>query len=776
MTAHRRLRHGLLKAAALAVALPAGAVPHPSAAAQATPPPTTTATVFGSTRSTEDGRTAALPHTLVVATIPDGRRWTVQADEFGQYRIAGIAPGPISVTARHVGHVERSLEVTVPAGSELQVDFELTVRPIRLDPLSVRVSRLPAAKDDESPDNPYEGGPSPSALSVLGIESLGLGPGVGGVGLAAAVGSLPGNDPANPSDVLYLRGSSADMKLVLLDGAPVYAPFHLAGLMKGFEPLHLAGAVLHVGGAPARHDGGLSHILEVATRSPRRGQFRGSAALDMMSASATLETGLGETAGIMVSGRSLHGLGSSALGEGRPYGYGEALAVGEFEFGSGHLVKATGFLNDETVRLGHAGGPESADWSNGAGVVSYRGDIAGASVKALLATSRYDAGLPLTPADTTSTAPLTASAAADRSRAFIEAEWGTGSQRTAVGISYGSLSVAYRASPSKPPSGPAPTTPGTEASGTRSSVGFHIDHGRRIAPGVTLRAGARADAYSGGIFRVAPRARLAWALDATSLLEVAVGRYHQATRTPEVEVERTLTEVVDAGPAGPPSLLPVASADHVVLSLDQMLAAGRLRLGLQGYWKNYRGLGVTKGDNVRGSGFDLRLGSSASQGLIWLGYGLSWYWSAEDLSGYANDFAGRHLLSAGFAAFLPNRLRLEGRIAYGAGLPYTAIPFGSATEQAEVPAVPGGGVQTDLDSPLVAGLDDDFLRLDLEVHTRLMASLAGRTLDLRPYLRVVNALRQRDALFYAFEPWRPDSLRALAERPFLPVFGIAVTF
>jgi hypothetical protein len=46
----------------------------------------------------------------------------------------------------------------------------------------------------------------------------------------------------------------------------------------------------------------------------------------------------------------------------------------------------------------------------------------------------------------------------------------------------------------------------------------------------------------------------------------------------------------------------------------------------------------------------------------------------------------------------------------------------------------------------------------------------------RPYVRVLNALDRRDALFYTFQRWRPDSVRPLAERPLLPLVGFAFAF
>jgi hypothetical protein len=164
-----------------------------------------------------------------------------------------------------------------------------------------------------------------------------------------------------------------------------------------------------------------------------------------------------------------------------------------------------------------------------------------------------------------------------------------------------------------------------------------------------------------------------------------------------------------------------------------------------------------------------------------LGYGLSWFWSTEDLSGYGSDFAGRHLLSAGLAGDIGGPLRGEVRVAYGAGLPYTSIPFGSfgteAGDAVSSPTQPGdSGTSRSQDSPLLTPLDDEFLRVDVEVHALLTPEWGGRRWSVRPYLRILNALDRRDALFYTFQSWRSDELTPLAERPLLPILGVAFSF
>jgi hypothetical protein len=78
--------------------------------------------------------------------------------------------------------------------------------------------------------------------------------------------------------------------------------------------------------------------------------------------------------------------------------------------------------------------------------------------------------------------------------------------------------------------------------------------------------------------------------------------------------------------------------------------------------------------------------------------------------------------------------------------------------------------------PLPGGLDEDFLRLDVELNAVFRPEWSGRTWEIRPYLRVLNALDRRDALFYAFQRWRSDTVTPLAERPFVPVLGVAWRF
>ncbi len=727
---------------------------------------TATASLGGVVTGIFDELRSPLPNAVVEASAASLRR-VVLADSLGRYRFEGLPPGEIRLHVTHAGHASLTVDVLAPGGSDLRVDLELQAEPVELDPVDVV-------------GEPNQRGADPGTVVAtpmpeFEMQALDLTPGVGHPGLLDAVQSLPGNDPANATDVLYMRGSTTDLKLVLLDGAPVYTPFHVAGLMRSFEPAVLGSAALHVGGAPARYDGGLTHILDLETRRPRRDRLRGSGSLDLLAATSALEGPLGANAGFLLSARSLHDLGATPLRGRGPYGYQDVLLGLDFEPSPGHSLRGTGFWNSEAVRLDFSDAPDDARWSNRSASMRYHADVGSGTLEVVAAGSGYSASLPLqptAPADDPIPAALLATAATDRLRLVGELAWGEAGEQLRLGLSHERIDAAFSARA-------LGGGPSTHTRSKTTTTGAYLDATRPLGPGLTLRAGLRADAFSLGGFRLAPRVALLWEFDPDALITIAAGRYHQPTRTPDVEVERTLAEVVEQGLAAS-QLMPVATADHVVVSLDQTLGSS-VRLDLQGFWKRYEGLEAARDKTIRSSGIDLQLRSVGAQGAVWLGYGLSWFWSTEDLSGYGSDFAGRHLLSAGLSGDIAGPLRGEVRVAYGAGLPYTSIPFGSfrteAGDAVSSPTQPGGsGTSRSQDSPLLTALDDEFLRVDVEVHALLTPEWGGRRWSVRPYLRILNALDRRDALFYTFQSWRSDELTPLAERPLLPILGVAFSF
>jgi len=734
----------------------------------------TSGSVSGTVLGRFESDVRPLPFALVEAW-GSGYRRSVVADSLGRYQLVAVPAGTLHLRVTHAGHDPVAVDVVVPREGPVLVDLELRARPVRLPPVEVTTDvRVP----DPDPKEVEAG-----LTARVDAAALEIGSGAADAGLVDAVRALGGNDPGQATDVLFMRGSTTDLKLVLLDGAPVYTPFHVAGLLRSFEPAVLGRADLHVGGAPARYDGGLTYILDLRTRRPRSDRLHASGSMDFLSGTVALDGPLGDHAGVVASARALHNLGEAPLGA-SPYGYRDVLLGLQAEPLPGQLLHATGFWNRESVVLDLPStaenllpgvAPDEAWWSNQAASAAWTGHAGGFLLEATVAGSGYEATLPLRPTSPQgepAAAALLAGARTDRVRGGLEVarpvSWGI----VRFGFSWERVDASYTADPLER------GATASAARTTESTAGGYLDVTRVLAPDVTLRAGGRVDRFSAdGSPRLAPRVALSWEVSPQAVVTVAAGRYHQSTRANDLTVEASLGASV-ADTAGPADLLPVASADHVVVSLDQRMGDD-VRLDIAGFWKSYRGLQPDQTDPIRSSGVDLRVLRRGERATAWLGYGLSWYWSTRDLSGGTTDFTGRQLLTAGLSGSLGSLFGADVRVAYGGGLPYTSVPFradGVAAPTALPDELGSTGDVIEQTPPLPGGLHEDFLRVDVELNATFTPRWGGHQWEIEPYVRVLNALDRRDALFYAFQPWRDQALTPLAERPLVPVLGVAWRF
>lgn len=732
--------------------------------------------VTGVVRGEDQGTRVPLPHAVVEWRGGNQRR-TV-ADQGAFYRLEGLVPGRGEIRVTRVGFEPLVLEVHVPPGGRVSLDLELRSAPLPLEPVTVLVD--PARPAPADPDDPR--GTTPG-MARVGLGAAEAASGLVEAGLARAAGRLsPGSDdPEQPGDMLFMRGSATEQKLVLLDGVPVAAPFHVAGLIQGFDPETLGGAELHVGGAPARFDGGLAYVLDLRTRTPRRDAWRSTGALDLLSARATVEGPLGGRGGVLLGSRVLHGAqGGLSDGSSTPYGYGDALLRMEMEPAEGHRVRATGFLNRESVdldlrrttapaELRLAGGdiPRSAEWGNQVAAAAWTRLRGGHVTEVHAGWSHYEAGLPIRGEHLT-----LAEGSTGRARLGVETAHDLGQGRVGYGLSLDRTRVEVTARRLDPQD---PLT--LAETGSALVAGGYVEGSRSLGDEFHLRGGLRVDHFQGSGVRVAPRAALTWLPSSDVTLTLAGGGYHQLVRSDEAPGGVLLPERASLTPGAAAPLFRVLGASHVVLSLENQVTPG-VRLGLDGYVKTFSGLGSTSAEPLRSSGLDLRAQREGDRIRGWLGYSLSWLWTEEGAGagGESRTFTGRHLLTAGVTGELGNRAGVEFRISFGDGLPLLGIPVSeAASPELDSPLGSVGEPRDVGGAPLLGGAEQQFLRLDGVVHGRISPTVGGRTLHLQPYLKLINALDRRDALFYYFEPWQ-DGLRPVAELALMPVLGLEWRF
>jgi hypothetical protein len=186
----------------------------------------------------------------------------VESDSGGRYRLACLSTATQAIRFSRMGFESRTVAIAAADGDTIRLDIELSVVPVLLPSATIdgAKDREPLAEPGhvetawrfapgELRQSPLVGDPDP----LLGLPVPDL---------------LTGGDPI-PG--LHVRGGSTDQNLVLLDGVPVYSPYHTGGSSAlGLDAL--SQVTLEGGVAPARWDGGLSSVVAAETRAaPDRG-------------------------------------------------------------------------------------------------------------------------------------------------------------------------------------------------------------------------------------------------------------------------------------------------------------------------------------------------------------------------------------------------------------------------------------------------------------------------------------------------------------------------
>ena len=100
---------------------------------------------------------------------------------------------------------------------------------------------------------------------------------------------LPGVEARNDfSTGLNVRGGESDQNLILIDGFPIYNPFHLGGLFSTFIDPMVHDVTLMTGGFPARYGGRLSAVLDVHSQEELRSGIHGAAELSVLASTGAL--------------------------------------------------------------------------------------------------------------------------------------------------------------------------------------------------------------------------------------------------------------------------------------------------------------------------------------------------------------------------------------------------------------------------------------------------------------------------------------------------------
>jgi Carboxypeptidase regulatory-like domain/TonB-dependent Receptor Plug Domain len=205
-----------------------------------------------------DGETGA-PLADAVVALPDLER-SVLSDSAGRYGFTGVPPGPQHLSVRRIGYSPRTLHALVPAQGSLRIDLSLDPVPLRLPHIVVR-SRLPLRGLEDGDSTPI---PDRSvSIAELRTDPLLAEPD----GLLGLTGGEVSASLETPSGI-HVRGGASDQTRYVLDGIPVFSPYHAAGLFTAWNPDALERLEISSASPTAGLGDALSGTVTATTRSP----------------------------------------------------------------------------------------------------------------------------------------------------------------------------------------------------------------------------------------------------------------------------------------------------------------------------------------------------------------------------------------------------------------------------------------------------------------------------------------------------------------------------
>ena len=214
----------------------------------------------------------------------------------GYFVISNVPAGEYEIAVSIIGYEMETEQIEIISGDNLRLEFRLQRTVIEGQTVDVFGEAQKMRQMVE---------PSRITLDLRTIETA---PAFIEPDLFRTVQMLPGVQTLNDfSSALYVRGSTPDQNLIMLDGITVYNPYHLGGIFSTFNTDAIKEADFHAGGFPARYGGRMGAILNVVNREGNTEKFQGNANISIISSKGLLEGPLPKFKGMkgswMLAGR-----------------------------------------------------------------------------------------------------------------------------------------------------------------------------------------------------------------------------------------------------------------------------------------------------------------------------------------------------------------------------------------------------------------------------------------------------------------------------------------
>jgi hypothetical protein len=210
--------------------------------------------VRGFVTDQSDGSPLPGANVVLEPTAGPGERRAGATSRDGLFQIPDVQPGTYAFRVSFVGYQTHVDTLQISESWSRVLRISLTPAKQVLDEVTV---------ESERESDQVEGG----EVTVLGEDLNKVPtPGIGG-DISGYLQTLPGVTAlGDQGGQLYVRGGTPSQNLVLVDGIPVFRPFHVIGFFSAIPGDLVSKADFYPGGFPARYTGRLSSVLDISTR------------------------------------------------------------------------------------------------------------------------------------------------------------------------------------------------------------------------------------------------------------------------------------------------------------------------------------------------------------------------------------------------------------------------------------------------------------------------------------------------------------------------------
>ncbi len=249
-------------------------------------------TVSGYVIDEETGETM-----IGVNIVVRGEYTGAATDGNGYFRITGLPSGNYFLEVSYIGYEEKEVEIVLQNKSMVLDDIALKPRAIELEEIII-TGKSSQVADIEIETSHLEISPKVIKSIPTSREDV-----------FRAVKYLPGIAGVDPFSPLFsARGGDPGENLVLLDGVPIYNPYHFVTASGLFNLYAIKNIEMLVGGFGAEYGGRNSSVLYITTREGNNKELHGELETTTMQTKTILDFPIGKNATMMVSGRAYYNL------------------------------------------------------------------------------------------------------------------------------------------------------------------------------------------------------------------------------------------------------------------------------------------------------------------------------------------------------------------------------------------------------------------------------------------------------------------------------------